>query len=318
MNKDISVDILKFLAVLLITNSHFGGLYPDSISVLATGGAIGDALFFFCSGFTLLLKPMGRFDNWYKKRISRIYPTIFAWAIILYFIFGVDYKTSYVIMDSGGWFVNCILIYYIVIYFVDRYVSKHLYWFLTFYSVAIVVTYIFWEKGEGFRMYEQTYIKWVFFFLFMLLGAIIGRNRIAISAGKSLAGLVVCLVLFYALFFLSIVDIRLNHIQLLSLVPLAGVVLFLYTLCNSEKIKSLIRIKYLGWTIMFIGGMCLEIYITQMFFIRMEFSMPFPLNCLVVIAMIIVTSYFLRCMSRLFLQTFNKQDYNWKEIFKMV
>ena len=48
-------------------------------NALATGGAIGDVLFFFCSGFTLFLGKMGRFDNWYKRRINRIYPTVFAW-----------------------------------------------------------------------------------------------------------------------------------------------------------------------------------------------------------------------------------------------
>lgn len=35
--RDISIDILKFVAVLLITNSHMGLLY-GKYSVLATGG----------------------------------------------------------------------------------------------------------------------------------------------------------------------------------------------------------------------------------------------------------------------------------------
>lgn len=42
-----SIDILKFFAALLITNSHMGMLYPDSLVKLSTGGAIGDVLFFF-------------------------------------------------------------------------------------------------------------------------------------------------------------------------------------------------------------------------------------------------------------------------------
>lgn len=41
-------------------------LYGD-FNDLATGGAIGDVLFFFCSGYTLFLGRMGRFDNWYKE-----------------------------------------------------------------------------------------------------------------------------------------------------------------------------------------------------------------------------------------------------------
>lgn len=100
-SRDIGIDIIKFIAAIIITNSHFGNIYPSSLQPLATGGAIGDALFFFCSGFTLFLKPIGRFDNWYKKRISRIYPTIFAWAIISSFLFGSTSNMKHTILHGG-------------------------------------------------------------------------------------------------------------------------------------------------------------------------------------------------------------------------
>lgn len=103
MNKtrDISIDILKCIAAIVITNSHMELLY-GKYSVLATGGAIGDVLFFFCSGFTLFLGKKGRFDNWYKRRINRIYPTVFAWAIMGAFIFGYHYDMKYTIIHGGG------------------------------------------------------------------------------------------------------------------------------------------------------------------------------------------------------------------------
>ena len=41
--RDISIDILKFIAVFLIINSHMDALYPK-YKMLATGGAIGDVL----------------------------------------------------------------------------------------------------------------------------------------------------------------------------------------------------------------------------------------------------------------------------------
>lgn len=50
--RDISIDILKFIAVFLIINSHMDALYPK-YKMLATGGAIGDVLFLFASGYTL-------------------------------------------------------------------------------------------------------------------------------------------------------------------------------------------------------------------------------------------------------------------------
>ena len=51
--------------------------------MLATGGSIGDTLFLFCSGYTLLLnKNSMRFDNWYKRRIIRIYPSVIVCALM--------------------------------------------------------------------------------------------------------------------------------------------------------------------------------------------------------------------------------------------
>ena len=50
--RDFAIDIVKCLAVILIINSHADFMYPR-MQVLATGGAIGDCLFLFCSGFTL-------------------------------------------------------------------------------------------------------------------------------------------------------------------------------------------------------------------------------------------------------------------------
>lgn len=80
--RDYSIDILKFLAVFLIINSHMDALYVK-YEMLATGGAIGDVLFLFASGYTLLLsKRKQSFDNWYKRRINRIYPSVFVCTVM--------------------------------------------------------------------------------------------------------------------------------------------------------------------------------------------------------------------------------------------
>ncbi len=100
-NRNISIDILKFLAVLLIINSHLETMYTH-YSGLATGGAFGDTLFLFCSGFTLLLGRFGRFDNWYKRRINRIYPSVLSWAIVASFLFHNSSSMKDVILSGGG------------------------------------------------------------------------------------------------------------------------------------------------------------------------------------------------------------------------
>ena len=101
-NRDISIDIMKCLAVILVMNSHMDLLY-GKYSALATGGAIGDVLFFFASGYTILLGRGGNFFNWYKRRINRIYPTVFAMAIISAFFMGGKENMQYVILHGGGW-----------------------------------------------------------------------------------------------------------------------------------------------------------------------------------------------------------------------
>lgn len=50
--RDTSIDFVKALATLLVINSHMEICYPR-YKWLATGGSIGDSLFFFACGFLL-------------------------------------------------------------------------------------------------------------------------------------------------------------------------------------------------------------------------------------------------------------------------
>ena len=61
-----SLDFLKFIAAVFITNSHFQPLYKGINTAFATFGVHGNALFFFVAGFLMmkgLLKRKERFDN---------------------------------------------------------------------------------------------------------------------------------------------------------------------------------------------------------------------------------------------------------------
>ncbi len=55
--RNVGIDFLKFMAAILVVNSHVDIMY-GKYSMLATGGTIGDILFFFCSGYTLFMKPI--------------------------------------------------------------------------------------------------------------------------------------------------------------------------------------------------------------------------------------------------------------------
>lgn len=80
--KNKAIVVFKFFAALLITYSHMGLLFPK-FGGLVTGGAIGDGVFFFCSGFTLFLGRDGGFLNWYKRRVGRILSVYYNVGIVV-------------------------------------------------------------------------------------------------------------------------------------------------------------------------------------------------------------------------------------------
>ena len=115
MNRNIAIDYLKFIAVFFVMNSHMAICYPR-YGFLSSGGAMGDALFFFASGFTLLMGRQMRFDNWYKRRISRIYPSILAASIFALLVWGFKEDFGDVLIGKRYWFIGCILIFYIFLF----------------------------------------------------------------------------------------------------------------------------------------------------------------------------------------------------------
>lgn len=247
--RDISIDILKFIAVLAITNSHMELLY-GKYSALATGGAIGDVLFFFASGFTLFLGVERTFDNYYKRRISRIYPTVFAWAVLGSLLFAKEDDIVGILLTGGGWFVSCIMIYYVVLYFVRKAFFNHLQVVLAVSVAVSIGLYWLFRDGEHFNMYGNTYYKWVHYFSFMLQGCIMGvlskRRAVVVRSGwVELLKAMGCVALFYALCAFK-GSAWLNFLQTFSLLPLLGVTHYVYRWCNAVGIKALYPTKA-GW-----------------------------------------------------------------------
>lgn len=315
--RNISIDLLKCFAAIVITNSHMDMLYPK-FGALATGGAIGDALFFFCSGFTLFLGRPGRFDNWYKRRINRIYPTVFAWAIFSSILFGYHNDMNMILISGGGWFVSCIMIYYVVLYFVQRYLLGYLKWVFMMVGLGCASWFMLVDTPMDYNMYGAVYFKWFHFFLFMLMGAIMGISQREykyhfVWDGLKLMG---CIVIFYALY--AFKDIAAyNKFQMLTWIPLLGTVFYFYKVCNSGWMKKVYCHRQVGWVMKLIGGLCLEIYLVQYSLFTDKMNAIFPLNLIVMFGIIVLVAYILRCGARIFAQTFKDMDYDWRAVFKV-
>lgn len=323
-HRNIALDILKFFAVVLITNSHFDNQYVYAKG-LATGGAIGDALFFFISGYSLFLGRVGRFDSWYKRRIRRIYPSVFALAILTSMLHLTGYDMIHVILYGGEWFVSCIMLYYVVLYFIRRYFVEHLTWCYGAVAIILLAWYVgFYNPDDYIYIYKNTYIKWLFFFFFMLQGSQMGWREhngkpiTSVNGTKTLFLLGLNIFLFYGIQVICRHFGSLDWLMITSLLPLGHICLYFYKLCNCDKVKKYFETTKTGWVMGAIGGLCLEVYLTQPFVRTTAINNLFPLNLIIIFVGILISAYMVRAFGRFFQQTFSSEDgYNWKEILKI-
>lgn len=322
--RDVSIDILKFFAVFLIINSHADICYPK-YSMLATGGAIGDCLFLFASGYTLFWKQPTRFDNWYKRRINRIYPSVIMCTLV-----GALLSMNpniHILTLGGGEFVIFIMAYYVLLYIIQKYLIKNMYLVLgAVFGIALIV-YILWfpyknETGSKGLYGISTLYRWIPYFGFMLMGAMIGMKRksgITKYSFKWYDGVlfVICLSLFYGIQFAAKKDLSIAPYQIITLLPLAGVIFYFYKICNAPFFGRLYNNKVGNMVILTVSGLCLESYLIQYNVISDKLNFLFPLNIPIIMTMVLIVSYFCRCLARMFSQTFAQEDYEWKKVFSL-
>ena len=243
-------------------------------------------------------------------------------AIIAAVFMGSNANMQDVILHGGGWFVSCIMIYYVVFWFAKRFFINRLPWFFGLCTAVVLIWYIFFfEDKERVWMYKGTYFKWCHYFLFMLLGAIIGlRKKNAPESftvpklGKTLAGLLSCVVLWYGIQYVGIKNVYVAYCQVITLLPLLGIAYFFYRLCNTRQILKLYNNRWLHRPMYWISAICLEVYICQDFFHTDRFNDLFPLNVVGCFLVIWTVAYGLKVLSNWFAQTFKDMDYDWKKM----
>lgn len=320
-----SIDLLKFAAVLLVINSHLDSFYPDAR--IATGGAIGDVLFFFCSGFTLSLRQADKFIPYYKRRIFRIYPSIIAWAFLRTSFFHYHGDILDILLFGGGWFVACIMIYYVMLYVILKFLGGHLFQTFAIYAIIVLAWYIFFfDHKESIWMYKGTYFKWCHYFLFMLLGAICAKTtklrdihltKISNVKRHSIL-LLISLIAYYGTLILGERFTPIAYFQVISLIPLLGITFSLYALASSDVAKKIYSNQYLHRPIVIIGGLCLEFYIIQGVILTIVPQYIFPINVLFLFVILCLLAYTVRCLGRFIQQTLQDRiDYDWKAIVQL-
>lgn len=332
MNSINFVHVLRAFAAFLIINSHSDKLFPAGLSALGTGGSIGNAIFFFTSGYTLSLgirKNASDYLPWLKKRLVRLYPSFLVFTLFSLLVFKGTYDWYDWLFFNGSWFLQAIVVYYFIFFPLIKYLDKYLGILMLVNYLAFACFFFFtYDKAKWTIdiMTNPTRVHWVYYFLIMLLGAVVSKNdSIFDRSGKLhlieqkmnwftlltiLAGSVV---LFYTPKFLFAklnVDSSIQFIYPIFLI-IVTYPFYLVSVRVSSYLKSSSH-SYVNQSIIFVSYLTLDIYIVHFSIIHAikKSGIAFPLNYIIALVLILIFSYILNKTSdwlfNLFSKTSNK------------
>lgn len=303
--------LMRALAAIVITNSHYTDVYPTDL--IANGGLLGDVMFFAVSGFCLA-NTSGSFPRWYLKRFVRVYTpawvaTLIYMAIGAYVIESPSDITAFFIWPTHWHFVASIILLYIPLFFVSKYVEMNTknYWRMALGLFALQVLLYFTIYDNSYYHIDKVREPMIEFIFFqsMLMGLHFrwrGLNGVKSNRG-GYTGLIISVLLTLAIYFASkMLFVKLPTIapyQLLNQMVLLIALYFLFQLFMTfeGKLKTIENTKL--WTcVKFVSDRTLEIYLVQYVILDYMKIGPFPLNWLILTATIFGAACILRWLSQ--------------------
>ena len=162
------------------------------------------------------------------------------------------------------------MVYYVLLYFIKKYAIDKVNLILYAVGVISLIVYIFWfpykyEVSNKGLYGITTYYRWVPYFGAMLLGAMMGvkRNELKYHAWRDFFMFFLCMAIFYTIQFAAKIYRPVAPWQVVTLLPLMGIVFYLYKWCNSDWLKRLYQNTWGNAIVMIVGGLCLESYLIQ-------------------------------------------------------
>lgn len=294
-------------------------------SILATGGVIGNSLFFFCSGFTLFLGRMERFDNWYKRRINRIYPSVFVWSFLQALLGLQDLNLVEIICSFSYWFIPCIMLHYIVLYIIRKCFFNQTKIIFTIFCLITLLVYLFKDRPYNYMWNEDgdLMFRFLLFFIMTLFGAIQGLRQSELRRKSSdIIMFLVFIVMYHFIMLMARYNNIVNRLQIICVVPLVLTIYYFYKICNFSFMKKIYFIKIAHWgrAIHFFSMLTLEIYLVQGLIISLigyQLNFLFPLNLILVFIIIAIAGYLLKILTKYISITLNNVNGNIKEVMKI-
>lgn len=265
--------LMLFMATVLITLSHLDAFVPDKR--IATGGAIGNSLFFFLSGYGLAMSlnaadtdsSMPSLLAYLKKRLVRLYPAVLivACAMLATRMISISKVSDFAeifIWPTPFWFISAVVVFYVPVFYLARTKPTS----IAIAMAILVIPYIFFYSQldlTKFVVEGPDYFKWINYFGITLMGCLVARLKLTPKVSLfTIASLIASLLLFLAAK-LTVFRYDMGYMQFLFHLLLYPIIYFSFHILSSETVLKTIRATPFFSAIAFISGMTLEIYLTQ-------------------------------------------------------
>lgn len=290
--------VLKTIAALFITNSHFDKLYPTA--AFSIGGALGNVLFFLVSGFCLSSTVHKSLGQWVGHCMTRIYPALWMISLLLgitnNLVITPDiWIRTFFFPYNSFWFICAILIAYLLAWFVEKYFSSKLYVPAIITALVYFIWYFSCLDLSVWFVEGPTFFKYVFYFGVMLCGMYLRKDLNKIKKNVDGKARLLFMATFASLvtyFVTKILMIKVDWfsyiqftVQLCTL--LFGISCFCWMMSLEPMLKK-ISTNLLLKLCKLIGNSTLEIYLINYAIIHYAESLSFPNNIILALGLILM------------------------------
>lgn len=162
------ITILKVIATFFITWFHFKSYAPAPFDIIFIGGMLGNSLFFLCSGYLSSIKKESFRCEWLINKWIRIMPSV--WIGTILFLYFRDIEIYHFLYPTVFWFVNAILIFYIIFYIFNQFISQHKYTSICILLLFHSIYYFLFVEHTQIVMDAGGIKIWFYCFIFFLYG----------------------------------------------------------------------------------------------------------------------------------------------------
>ena len=290
-------DFLRFIAIIFIINSHLDNYYP--VQALATGGHLGNSLFFMLSAFGLFLSQKAKqkpFINFYSRRIERIYPSVWLATLFLkiplMIFFTCTFYINYLLyyfryfFYPDYWFLQFIMVIYFFSFFITtKYSRRKIYIAFAIFIVAYLTGYFLLLDIQTFSI-ETMPFRMISYSIVFLLGLYFADNndKIRYSGFIDIIIFALSFIIIYGHKFLLARNF-LPELQIFQHIFTFVLLLYSLKISRSRFVSTILMNSPVGNVIRFISGITLELYIVHSTIspIILELKLIFPLNVIALI-----------------------------------